>query len=40
VDYLLKEVENLDKKFNLVPSSRLRKAGWKFKDDELVGAPD
>ena len=39
VEYLLKEVEHLDPKYGFAPASRLRKSGWKFKGDELVGEP-
>ena len=37
VKYLLEEGEKLDKKHHIVPASRLREAGWKFKDNELIG---
>lgn len=40
VEYLLQHVENLDKAHNIIPASRLRKAGWKFKGNELTGEPD
>ncbi len=36
-DFILKQVEQLDERYKIIPSSRLRKAGWKFKDNELVG---
>lgn len=39
VNYLLKEVERLDPKLGFVPSSRLKKTGWKFKENELTGEP-
>ena len=39
VAYLRKEIEKLDLKFGFVSSSKLKKAGWKFKGDELVGEP-
>jgi len=39
VAYLIKEVEHLSAGFGFVPSSRLRKAGWKFKGNELTGEP-
>jgi len=39
IQYLLKAVENLSREHNIIPASRLRKAGWKFKGDELVGEP-
>ncbi len=40
VDYLLKEVHSLGPGFGFVPASKLGKAGWKFKGDELIGEPD
>jgi ABC-type phosphate transport system substrate-binding protein len=40
VDYLLKEVESFGSEFGFVPASKLSKAGWKFKGDELIGEPD
>ncbi len=40
VDYLLKEVDSLGSEFGFVPASKLGKAGWKFKGDELIGEPD
>ncbi len=40
VEYMKKEFEKLDAdKFGFVSQSRLRKAGWKFKGDELIGEP-
>lgn len=39
VESLLKGAEQLDSKFGLVPSSILRKAGWKFRNSELIGKP-
>jgi phosphate transport system substrate-binding protein len=40
VDYLIKETANLDPaRFGFVPSSRLKKAGWKYIGNELVGEP-
>lgn len=40
VDYMKKEFEKLDPdKFGFVSARRLRKAGWKFSGDELVGEP-
>lgn len=38
--YIMQEAERLDSKFSFVPSSELRKAGWKFRDTELVGEPE
>ncbi|MBI5664814.1 MAG: hypothetical protein HZC49_06975 [Nitrospirae bacterium] len=40
VKYLIQEARSLDGKFSFIPSSELRKAGWKFRDTELVGEPD
>lgn len=40
VQYLLGRMEQIDKKFGIVPASGLRKAGWKFKGDELIGEPE
>ncbi len=39
VDYLRKEVQKLGPTFGFVPASKLVKAGWKFKGDELIGEP-
>jgi ABC-type phosphate transport system substrate-binding protein len=39
VDYLLQQGEHLDKEVGLIPASQLKKAGWKFKDRELIGEP-
>jgi len=39
VDFLNKQVEGLDPKYGIIPSSRLRKAGWQFKADELIAEP-
>lgn len=39
VDYILQNSDRLDGKFHLIPSSELRKAGWKFRDKELIGSP-
>lgn len=39
VEYLIKAVERLDPGYGMVPTSLLKKAGWKFKDNELVGEP-
>ncbi len=39
VDHILKEMGHLNKKFNIIPASKLRERGWKFKDNELVGQP-
>ena len=39
VDYLMQEVERQGSRLYLVPVSQLKKAGWKFKDRELIGEP-
>ena len=40
VEYMKKEFEKLNAdKYGFVSQSRLRKAGWKFKGDELIGEP-
>lgn len=39
VDYLLKKTEQLENKLGIIPAFRLRKAGWKFEGNELVGEP-
>ncbi|MBF0560912.1 MAG: substrate-binding domain-containing protein [Alphaproteobacteria bacterium] len=40
VAYLLSKGGDVGKVYGMVPADRLRKAGWKFKDDELIGEPD
>lgn len=41
VDYLINAVEGIDPvKSGIAPASTLRKAGWKFKGNELVGEPN
>ena len=40
VYYLQKKVDQLDGSFAMVPVSQLRRSGWKFKDDELLGEPN
>lgn len=39
VDYLIQQMEHLDSRYAVIPASRLRQAGWKFKGNELVGKP-
>jgi ABC-type phosphate transport system substrate-binding protein len=39
VDYFNKQVEGLDPKYGIIPSDLLRKAGWKFQGNELIGEP-
>jgi phosphate transport system substrate-binding protein len=40
VDYLMRQVARLGPEFGFIPASKLIKAGWKFKGDELIGEPD
>jgi len=37
VEYILKRVSDIDKKFGIIPFTFLREAGWKFHGNELVG---
>jgi len=37
VEYLLKHVDDIGKKFGIIPITFLRKAGWKFHGNELIG---
>ncbi|MBF0369664.1 MAG: hypothetical protein HQL52_09435 [Magnetococcales bacterium] len=39
VTHLLKMVENLAPHYGLVPASHLRKTGWQFMGNELIGKP-
>jgi ABC-type phosphate transport system substrate-binding protein len=39
VKYLSQQAEHIGSRFSIIPSSRLREAGWKFQEDELVGEP-
>jgi phosphate transport system substrate-binding protein len=39
VEYVLQQAEHIDRKFGLIPASRLREAGWEFYGDELTGRP-
>lgn len=36
---LMSEAERLAPQMDMVPASKLREAGWKFQDEELVGEP-
>jgi phosphate transport system substrate-binding protein len=38
-EFILKQVEKLDEKFLIASPDKLRKAGWQFRGDELVGSP-
>jgi len=40
VHYLQSHFESVDQKYGFVSSKKLRKAGWKFKDGELIAAPE
>jgi ABC-type phosphate transport system substrate-binding protein len=40
VRHLLAKVNELSKIYNIIPVDRLEKAGWKLKDNELVGEPE
>ncbi len=40
VDHLMQQSEHLDSKYSFIPPSHLRQAGWKFRENELVGEPD
>jgi ABC-type phosphate transport system substrate-binding protein len=39
IAYLQQKISEVDAKFGMVPSDKLRQAGWQFSGDELVGAP-
>ncbi|MBF0341273.1 MAG: hypothetical protein HQL95_09985 [Magnetococcales bacterium] len=39
VAYLMDNAGRIDPSYHVVPSSELRKAGWKFRGDELIGEP-
>ncbi|MEO5350198.1 MAG: substrate-binding domain-containing protein [Magnetococcus sp. YQC-3] len=39
VRYLMENAGRIDPTLNLVPAFELKKHGWKFKDDELIGEP-
>jgi len=40
IKYLREYVEQIHEEINFIPVSRLRKAGWKFSGDELIGEPE
>ncbi len=40
IDYLLEHDSEADSEFHFVPASRLKKTGWKFKENELIGRPE
>ncbi len=37
IAYLLKQSDTFEKQYHIIPASRLKKAGWKFKGNELIG---
>jgi ABC-type phosphate transport system substrate-binding protein len=37
--YLIEYMERLEPKYGIVPVSKLRRAGWKFLENELIGEP-
>jgi len=39
LNYMIAHAHEVDRKFNLVPTSELKSNGWKFSGDELVGEP-
>ena len=39
IDYLRDHIENNYTKYNFVPVSKLKKAGWGFKINELISEP-
>ncbi|MFK5969969.1 MAG: substrate-binding domain-containing protein [Candidatus Marithrix sp.] len=38
--YLIAHMENIDPKYGIVPVQKLRAAGWKFQDNEIIGEPN
>lgn len=40
IEYLRNHIEKNYAEYGFIPPSKLRKAGWKFRNDELVGEPD
>ncbi len=39
MDYLMKNINRIDNRFVVASPAELRKAGWKFKGDELIAPP-
>jgi len=39
VEFLLKLGDQLEEQYGLVPAAALRKAGWQFRGNELIGEP-
>ncbi|MBF0212581.1 MAG: hypothetical protein HQM00_03330 [Magnetococcales bacterium] len=40
VNHLIRAVESMDPRVTMIPASALRRAGWRFQDDELIGGPE
>ncbi|WP_420265029.1 substrate-binding domain-containing protein [Candidatus Magnetominusculus dajiuhuensis] len=40
IEYILSNLDRVDKGFAIIPAPILRKAGWKFTGDEVTGEPD
>jgi ABC-type phosphate transport system substrate-binding protein len=40
IQYLMTYVEENYREFGFIPASQLRRAGWKFRKNELVGKPE
>ncbi|GAV19220.1 phosphate-binding protein PstS 1 precursor [Mariprofundus micogutta] len=40
IEYLLQQASSLNPDFQLVPAAKLRRQGWHFHEDELIGEPD
>ncbi len=38
INFLISHADEIGEEFNVVPAKSLRKAGWKFKKDELIGS--
>jgi ABC-type phosphate transport system substrate-binding protein len=39
VKYLIKYMEKLDSQYGFIPVAKLRKAGWQFLENEMIGEP-
>jgi len=37
--YAVAEAERDGARYSILPAGRLRKAGWRFREDELIGEP-
>jgi len=40
VKYLREHINSMDKQYGIVPWPALKKAGWRFQGDELIGVPE